>query len=585
MKYTKVISISILFGLSAWLIDTIIDYLFFFKGGGFFDVLFLEIPAEKYLIRLLLVVLFVLFGLIVVKYLKPLEEIEDEFEKVKTQNKEFLNLTSDIFIALDREGAVVTISDKGAEILGYNKDEIIGANWFDKFIPPRLQYEIRSIYERITLGDIEFGDYNENPVLVRGGREKLIYWHHKVIRNKQNEITGFYLSGIDLTEKSKTEIEKSNLHNEIERQSNLLEMILTSAPDQLMMFDKEGKFTYCNNYTAELFGLSQGELLGKTWKELGLPEKQFKILDIKRELTMVSGKSFTMTLNMPVKNDSREYEYKLTPIRNIEGIFDTVIIAAHDITDKKIREVELNEAKEKAKQSERLKSEFLTQMSHEIRTPLHTILSYISLIKEELQHGKTSSFNESFQSIDVGSKRLLRTIEMILSMSQLQSGTYEPEFRDLDISRDILAGILNEYSNFGKDKNIDIDFYSEIEQPILKLDYYTSSQIFRNLIDNAVKYTTDGSIKVRVFKNKDGKYCVEIVDTGIGISKEYLNNLFEPFSQEESGYTRHYEGNGLGLALTKRYCSLNNAEISVESVKGKGTKFTVVFSNPVEKLS
>jgi signal transduction histidine kinase len=112
----------------------------------------------------------------------------------------------------------------------------------------------------------------------------------------------------------------------------------------------------------------------------------------------------------------------------------------------------------------------------------------------------------------------------------------------------------------------------------VKADEYSVNQIFDNLINNAVKYTKEGEVKVKVDSFQNGQVVVDVSDTGIGISEEFLPNLFQPFIQEEQGYTRKYEGNGLGLALVKRYCDMNNAEIQVFSRKGEGTTFRVIFS-------
>ena len=110
-------------------------------------------------------------------------------------------------------------------------------------------------------------------------------------------------------------------------------------------------------------------------------------------------------------------------------------------------------------------------------------------------------------------------------------------------------------------------------------DEYSIMQIFANLIDNAIKYTKKGKVEILLTKNKSGNVMVEVKDTGIGMSKEFLPKIFEPFVQEEQGYSRSYEGNGLGLALTKRYCEINNAVIEVESEKNVGSTFRVIFKS------
>jgi signal transduction histidine kinase len=102
--------------------------------------------------------------------------------------------------------------------------------------------------------------------------------------------------------------------------------------------------------------------------------------------------------------------------------------------------------------------------------------------------------------------------------------------------------------------------------------------VFQNLIDNAIKFTLEGHIEVKVYKDEYNKFCVSVKDTGIGISEKYIGKIFLPFSQEESGYSRKFEGNGLGLALVKNYLKLINAEIRVDSTKGVGSNFLVKFN-------
>ncbi|MDP3684666.1 MAG: ATP-binding protein, partial [Ignavibacteria bacterium] len=112
---------------------------------------------------------------------------------------------------------------------------------------------------------------------------------------------------------------------------------------------------------------------------------------------------------------------------------------------------------------------------------------------------------------------------------------------------------------------------------VLKTDQYSFNLILQNLIDNAVKFTKSGSIKITTYFNET-KFRIDVTDTGIGISPEYLTKIFTPFTQEVMGYSRPYEGNGLGLALAKSLLTLNNAEIKVKTEKGKGSTFSLIFN-------
>jgi PAS domain S-box-containing protein len=244
---------------------------------------------------------------------------------------------------------------------------------------------------------------------------------------------------------------------------------------------------------------------------------------------------------------------------------------AADIDFRKKIEVELRLAKESAEVSDKLKSEFLAQMSHEIRTPISTILNFTSLLKMEFEDKTNDSF-ESFESIENAAARLIRTIDLILNLSDIEAGTYKPEFQQISLSQDVLKPLVNEFSVKAKNKGLQLVFENNLSSDKANLDLYTVSQIIANLIDNAIKYTNDGSVKIRLTEYDNTLNC-EITDTGIGISKEYLPDIFKVFSQEEQGYTRRYEGSGLGMALVKKYCEINDINISVSSEKGVGSTF------------
>jgi signal transduction histidine kinase len=246
--------------------------------------------------------------------------------------------------------------------------------------------------------------------------------------------------------------------------------------------------------------------------------------------------------------------------------------------EKKIIEEELIKAKEKAEESDKLKSEFLAQMSHEIRTPLNVILSYNSLLKDELVSNLDKEQINAFAAVDTAGKRLFRTIDLILSMAELQSGNIDVNLSDVNIYY-VLKGLIKEFEYAASEKNLVISCMMENNiTPVVRSDEYIISEVFQNLIDNAIKFTLEGHIEVKVYKDEYNKFCVSVKDTGIGISEKYIGKIFLPFSQEESGYSRKFEGNGLGLALVKNYLKLINAEIRVDSTKGVGSNFLVKFN-------
>lgn len=235
-------------------------------------------------------------------------------------------------------------------------------------------------------------------------------------------------------------------------------------------------------------------------------------------------------------------------------------------------------AKEEAEKSDRLKSEFLAQMSHEIRTPIHILMSYSTLIKDEMEGKLDNDMKSNFNAIEHAGKRIIRTTELILNMSEITTGTYEYNESEFDVYDGILRQIYNEYNDkLNKDK-ISFSIQNNSKTGIVFADKYSVYQIFNQIIDNAVKYTEEGEINITVSNSRDGKVVVSISDTGIGISEEYFPSIFMPFTQEEQGYTRRFEGNGLGLSLVKKYCELNQAKIDIQSKKDKGTTVIVTFN-------
>lgn len=159
----------------------------------------------------------------------------------------------------------------------------------------------------------------------------------------------------------------------------------------------------------------------------------------------------------------------------------------------------------------------------------------------------------------------------------MKTGTYESKKVLLDIEKDIIDIIIKEFYVELLEKDLEIKKIVKTSNLQIEADEYSVLQIFTNLIDNAIKFTEEGVIKI-VIEEIEDKLCISVKDTGRGISEEFIPKLFAPFSQEQQGYSRAFEGNGLGLSLTQRYCQLNNAEIMVNSKVGVGSVFTVVFN-------
>ncbi|MBN1301009.1 MAG: PAS domain S-box protein [Melioribacteraceae bacterium] len=362
----------------------------------------------------------------------------------------------------------------------------------------------------------------------------------------------------------------------VESQIKLLSRAIEQSPVSIIITNSEGIIEYVNYHLTRVSGFEREELLGQNPR---IFKSGKQITEFYTELwnNIKAGKRWEGELQNRKKNGDLFWEYVIiSPLITPEGIISHFIAVKEDITERKRMLEELVVAKEKAELSDKLKSEFLAQMSHEIRTPLHGITSFVQLLKDDLGDHLDPEKREMFDSIDIAGKRLRRTIDSILNMSELTLKSYTPGSDKVDLNL-ILNNLIRESKTHVELKKLSIELINELADPVIVGDEYSIIQILTNLIDNALKYTDEGRIRISLEEADESKLKVAVADTGRGISKEYLNELFKPFTQEDSGYSRRYEGNGLGLALVKEYCNINNAEISVQSEKGVGSTFTVIF--------
>jgi signal transduction histidine kinase len=226
----------------------------------------------------------------------------------------------------------------------------------------------------------------------------------------------------------------------------------------------------------------------------------------------------------------------------------------------------------------RLKSAFLRNINHEIRTPLNTIIGYAELLMEALPPGnRDQEILSAAQAITEASSRLERNFRAILDLSKLDAVSFTVAPATIRLAELIELQLFDVQPEAERST---IRVTCEIEDPeiTVTIDEYCLGHALANLLDNAIKFTERGRVTVKLYREADGRICVAVEDTGIGIDPAYLPRLFEPFSQEDSGEARRYQGMGLGLALAKRYLALNGAELSATSKKHKGSVFTIRFA-------
>jgi len=489
------------------------------------------------------------------------QQIEANNKLLKSEER-FARLSSLTYegIMIHKSGIVLDVNPAFERITGYSIDELTDKNIIELLIPIK--------YHKLVLGNLNNAvvvSY-EIEVIRKDGKIIPIEVESRKIEfendYKNIRVTAFR----DISRKKEREYEILKLSKAI-----------TQSPVSVVITDIDGKIEYANRKFIELTGYSLNEAIGKTPRILS-SGKHDKIFYKELWETILSGKEWTGEFHNKKKSGELYWESaKISSIKNIDGKIINFIAVKEDITEKKKMIDEVIKAKEEAEKADKMKSIFLAQMSHEIRTPINALVSMSSLLRYDFEKIVTEDQKQSFNIIDRAGNRIIRTIDLLLNLSEIQAGTYEKENNKFDLYSEVLLVLVAENKKNAENKNIDLTLTNTELDTILFADYNTVNQIFVQLIDNAIKYTKVGKVAIKVYRNEEENLEVEIKDTGIGIDEKYLPNLFEPFSQEEMGYTRKYEGNGIGMALVKKYCELNNIKIEVESKKSVGTTFRVVF--------
>jgi PAS domain S-box-containing protein len=346
--------------------------------------------------------------------------------------------------------------------------------------------------------------------------------------------------------------------------------------------EQSGKIVYINEAFTILWGYHLDELAEYSiFNDSVLKENNA----IDKIMEVLNGKTYTA---IDYYEDSllRSRDYAIPILRtNIFIIKDEdepyIVMYHEDQTEMLLTEEEVKKARDASYESERLKNTFLNVLSHELRTPLNIILGYSSLIKENLADKIGPEDKIYLDNLHSGSERLFKSITQMLEFAQIEAGNYNLNTETTDLIS-IIQDCLPEYQKQAKEKSLELRTNFSYKKIYVDVDVQCVENAFNNLISNALKFTNQGYVEVDVSTLPEkGLAICKVRDTGIGISTKYLDHLYQPFSQEDLNVGRNYEGNGLGLALAKRYIEKLGGSLLVDSIKGVGSTFT--FTLPLNQ--
>lgn len=512
-------------------------------------------------------------------YRGQLEELVEERTAELKRDQARLQLMADnvegfATFMLDAQGLVCSWNIGAQRLKGYTAEEIIGQpiERFYTLLDIAADKPARALEKARQQG----GYHDEGWRLRKDGSRLFIDVIISALRDEKGDVTGYVKIHRDI----------SGRHQYEQR----LQTIIQSAPIPLLMVNAQGVIVLANHETEHLFGYESDELLGHPI-ELLIPPRFHHAHVHNREQYMDAPISRGMGIGRELvgrHKNGKEFSVEVG-LGSIQIAEEKLVMAAiNDMTDRKQIESLLTDAKNKSEAANRAKSNFLANMSHEIRTPMNAILGLTQLTLDTQLNPKQ---HDHLRKVYTSSKALLGILDDILDYSKIEAGKLDLEHVPFSLE-EVLQNVSDLFSAQIATKGLET--FIEIDPAIDHLligDPLRLGQVLNNLMGNAIKFTEQGEIHIKVeqvkLANQQARLRFAVRDTGIGMDKEQADRLFQAFTQADTSITRKYGGTGLGLTISKRLVELMGGEFTLSSAPGQGTTFafTAHFGLSEEKSS
>jgi len=492
-------------------------------------------------------------------------------EKLQASEKRFRAIFDQAPVAialLDTQDHPIISNLRLTKMIGYSSDELAKMMFTEFTYPEDIDKDLNQFTDLIA-GKIS--GYNiEKRYIHKNGT---LIWAN-LYTTTLNDSNGLIQEIIGMVEDI---TEKKKIHNEIKFQADLI----NNVGQAVIATDLLGKVTYWNNAAEKIYGWSSSEAIGQNIVDL-TPARQSneQAIDILKKLS--AGKTWAGEFYVRRKDGSSFPALVTdTPILDSNGELTGIIGISSDITERKHAEMELIEAKEKAEESDRLKTAFLNNVSHEIRTPMNAIVGFSGFLNDpDLKPNKRQEFTDI---IIKSSEHLLAIIDDIIRIASIESGQEKIQKNEININL-ICDLIKDQFSSKANEKNVTLSLIPGLtgDEADIITDATKLTQILTNLIGNALKFTHQGYINYG-YKLKNSQLEFYVEDSGIGIPLDMQEKVFDRFRQIETTATRNFGGSGLGLSISKAYVEILGGKMWLTSEMGKGSVF--YFTIPYKKTN
>ncbi len=489
--------------------------------------------------------------------MEDLQASEERFRQV------FFNSPAVQMIIHPDDGRIVDANKAATEFYGWPKETMLQMRITQ--INPMPEEEIKEKINHVKKH--KKGMFELQHRVASGNiRDVLIHSSSVLISGEEMLFTLVY----DITERTRSQ-------KELKQERQLLRTVIDNIPATVYVKNMHLQKVLANKMELDILGVTEEEVIGKTDRDMYPPEMAAKF-EADDRYVIEEGKTL-INREEQITNARGKTVWLLTsktPLFDDEGNITGTVGVGRDITERIENTRALQQAKEEAERANKAKSEFLANMSHEIRTPMNAILGFSETLHEQTEN---PAHQKMLQSVLSSGKLLLTLLNDILDLSKVEAGklSIDPQPTSMD---SIIREMQMLYREKAREKGLGIEVEIPDDFPgTIELDEVRVKQVLFNLVGNAVKFTHEGHILIRMNFNptgeKTGELVMQVQDTGTGIPPEQLEQIFEPFFQQDGQPTRQYGGTGLGLAITRRLVERMGGTIGVESTPGKGSTFTV----------